>query len=85
MNPLYEKLFDGYAAPLLKDNGHFYNDEKILSQLESLSLGKDARHQLEELIFDRYLQWSTDAFALGLHLGLSLAHDNVRRGCPQQL
>ena len=39
--------------------------------------------RLEELFFDRYLQWSTDAFALGLHLGLSLFHDNIRRGRAQ--
>ena len=38
MNPLYEKLLTGYAAPLLRDIGHFYNDEEILSQLEQLSL-----------------------------------------------
>ena len=85
MNPLYEKLLTGYAAPLLKDIGHFYNDEEILSQLEQLSLSEDTRRHLEELIFDRYLQWSTDAFTLGLHLGLSLVHDNVRRGGPQQV
>ena len=67
MNPLYEKLLTGYAAP------------------PQLSLSEDTRRHLEELIFDRYLQWSTDAFALGLPLGLALAHDNIRRGCPQQL
>ena len=47
MNPLYEKLLTGYAAPLLRDIGHFYNDEEILSQLEQLSLSEDTRRHLE--------------------------------------
>ena len=55
----------------------------FLAQLDRLSLGRDASRRLEELFFDRYLQWSTDAFALGLHLGLSLFHDNIRRGRAQ--
>ena len=84
MNPIYERLFDGYAAGLLRDADN-YGESAIRALLEQYSLDRDARRNLEEAFFDRYLQWSTDAFALGLPLGLALAHDNIRRGCPQQL
>ena len=77
MNPIYLRLFDGYAADILQKADPF--DSKSVDQLaDSLSLSGDA-------FLARYLQWSTDAFTLGLHLGLSLVHDNVRRGGPQQV
>ena len=73
MNPIYLRLFDGYAADILQKADSF--DSKSVDQLaDSLSLSGDARLCLQ------------DAFlALGLHLGLSLVHDNVRRGGPQQV
>ena len=84
MNPIYERLFDGYAADLLKEADN-YNEPAIHALLEGCSLDRDTRRNLEEAFFDRYLQWSTDAFALGLHLGLSLLHDQIRRIGPQQI
>ena len=73
MNPIYLRLFDGYAADILQKADPF--DSK----------SGDARLCLQDAFLARYLQWSTDAFTLGLHLGLSLVHDNVRRGGPQQV
>ena len=73
MNPIYLRLFDGYAADILQKADPF--DSKSV----------DARLCLQDAFLARYLQWSTDAFTLGLHLGLSLVHDNVRRGGPQQV
>ena len=70
MNPIYLRLFDGYAADILQKADPF--DSKSVDQLADAFLA-------------RYLQWFTDAFTLGLHLGLSLVHDNVRRGGPQQV
>lgn len=84
MNPIYERLFDGYAADLLKEADN-YNESAIRALLEQYPLDRDTRRNLEEAFFDRYLQWSTDAFALGLHLGLSLLHDQIRRIGPQQV
>ena len=79
MNPIYLRLFDGYAADILQKADPF--DSKSVDQLaDSLS-----RLCLQDAFLARYLQWSTDAFTLGLHLGLSLVHDNVRRGGPQQV
>ena len=76
MNPIYLRLFDGYAADILQKADPF--DSKSVDQLaDSLSLSGDARLCLQDAFLARYLQWSTDAFTLGLHLGLSLVHDNV--------
>ena len=76
--------FDGYAADILQKAAPF--DSKSVDQLaDSLPLSGDARLCLQAAFLARYLQWSTDAFTLGLHLGLSLVHDNVRRGGPQQV
>ena len=85
MKSIYEKLFEGYAIPIFQDLNRHYDEEGLTAQLEQLSLSRDTSRQLEKLFYDRYLQWSTDAFALGLHLGLSLFRDNVRRGGPQQV
>ena len=84
MNPIYLRLFDGYAADILQKADPF--DSKSVDQLaDSLSLSGDARLCLQDAFLARYLQWSTDAFALGLHLGLSLLHDQVRRVRPEQV
>ena len=85
MDSIYEKLFEDYAVPIFQDLNRYYDEEGLTAQLEQLALPEDTSHQLEELFYDRYLQWPTDAFALGLHLGLSLFRDNVRRGGPQQV
>ena len=85
MDSIYEKLFEGYAVPIFQDMYRYYDEEGLTAQLEQLALPEDPSRQLEELFYDRYLQWSTDAFALGLHLGLSLFRGNVRRGGPQQV
>lgn len=69
MNPIYLRLFDGYAADILQKADPF--DSKSVDQLaDSLSLSGDARLCLQDAFLARYLQWSTDAFTLGLHLGL---------------
>lgn len=71
MNPIYFRLFDGYAADILQDAGTF-DAKSPESFAESLSLTGEARLRLLDAFSSRYLQWSTDAFVLGLHLGLSL-------------
>ena len=71
MNPIYFRLFDGYAADILQDAGAFAA-KSLESFAESLSLTGEARLRLLDAFSSRYLQWSTDAFVLELHLGLSL-------------
>ena len=87
MNPIYLRLFDGYAADILQKADPF--DSKSVDQLaallDSMALDDRDRVKLVDAFCSWHLQWSTDAFTLGLHLGLSLVHDNVRRGGPQQV
>lgn len=83
MNAIDEKLFDYYCDPVLKMTENF--DEPALRKLmDEFSLTGEARRKLIDVIYDNYMQWSLDAFAVGLHLGLSLSRD-VRRGRPQQV
>lgn len=84
MNPIYEKLFDTYGCATLKEVGN-HDEDTICALLEQNAPDQGARLALEDAFFDRYLRWSADAFSLGLHLGLSLLHDQVRRVRPQQV
>ena len=84
MNPIYEKLFDSYGCSILKEADN-YDEDAITALLEQCAPDQKARLKLEDDFFDRYLRWSADAFALGLHLGLSLLHDQVRRVRSQQV
>lgn len=84
MNPIYEKLFDTYGDATLRDLG-VCDEDAILANLAELPLDSRTRCRVCTLMLDYYHQWSADAFALGLHLGLSLVHDDVRRGGPQQV
>ena len=81
MNPIYEVLFDTYGCSVLKEADN-YDEDAITALLEQYAPDGKA---LEDAFFDRYLRWSADAFALGLHLGLSLLHDQVRRVRSQQV
>ena len=83
MNPIDERLFDSYCSRILKLAENF--DEPALQKLmDEFSLTGGARRKIIDVFFDNYTQWSLDAFAVGLHLGLSLNND-VRRGRPQQI
>ena len=84
MNPIYGKLFDSYGCDALKEIGN-YDDAAIRALLDQQVPEERARLVLEDAFFDRYLRWSADAFSLGLHLGLSLLCDQIRRVRPQQV
>lgn len=84
MNPIYEKLYSTYGCSILDNLDRGYDEQEIFTQLESLPLEEATRLQLEEMFFAYHHQCSADAFSLGLHLGLSLLHDDVRRARPQQ-
>lgn len=72
MESIYEKLFDTYGWSVLRDLERGYDEKKVFAQLDTLVQDKKVRLRLEDLFFDCYHRWSTDAFTLGLHLGLSL-------------
>ena len=82
MNPIYDRLFAAYGSEVLK-NVENYDEAGPNSLLDGIPLEQPSRLRLPEAIFDRYLQWSSAAFAAGLHLGLSLLRDDVRRPGPQ--
>ena len=84
METIYEKLFYSYGESVLNQLEDHYDGEEIFCQLEGLSLEPKVRLRLEDLFYDYYGRWSADAFALGLHLGLSLFHSHVCRGRVQQ-
>lgn len=83
MLDLYEKLFDYYGERILRD-GECYSLMEMERFLSTLGLPREAEIKTSDFISDRYFRWSTNAFALGLHLGLSLSCDNIRRPRPQE-
>lgn len=84
MDSIYEKLFSTYGESVLQEAEN-YSEVEVLAQLDGLSLDGKTRLRLEELFYGYYTRWSTDAFALGLHLGLSLLDGEIRRLRPQQV
>ena len=83
MNPIYQALFETYGDHILRE-AEAYNEDEINDRLADLSLDPAVLPRIDNLFFDYYYRWSVNAFSLGLHLGLSLLHDNVRRVRPQQ-
>lgn len=84
MNLIYEKLFETYGEQVLK-RAESYDEPAMEALLQGLPLDDATRQTLDDAFFDHYLQWSANAFAAGLHLGLSLLRDDVRRPGPQQV
>lgn len=82
MTKVDEKLFNCYCSPILQDAENF-NKPALQKIISALPLSEADRGKLLDIFFDIHYQWSLDAFAVGLHLGLSLNND-VRRGRPQQ-
>ena len=83
MNPIYKTLFDTYGDHILRE-AETYDEDEINARLSELSLDEAALVQIDTLFFDYYYRWSVNAFSLGLHLGLSLVRNDIRRVRPQQ-
>ena len=83
MNTTMEKLFDTYGESVLKDLGSFPGRE-VDDLLNSLPIEESRRLDLFDQINRFYLDWSTDAFTAGLHLGLTLSNHDIRRFRPEQ-
>ena len=71
MHTVYEDLFDTYAAELLRRAGA-PDTAPLVALLDAMALDDAVRMKLVDAFCGWHLQWSTDAFALGVHLGLSL-------------
>ena len=83
MNTTMEKLFDTYGESVLKDLGSFPGRE-VDDLLNSLPIEESRRLDLFDQINRFYLDWSTDAFTVRLHLGLTLSNHDIRRFRPEQ-
>lgn len=84
MTPVYEALFDTYGCSVLREADN-YGEAAITALPEQCAPDRKARLELEDTFFGHGLRRSADAFALGLHPGLSLLHDQVRRVRSQQV
>lgn len=84
MNPIYKKLFDYYGDRVLEEAQNF-NESALRALVEPLPLDEASKLALLNAFYDRYVQWSTDAFVTGLHLGLSLLRNDVRRFGAEQV
>ncbi len=79
MNLLDQRLFDSYCDPILQRAENF--DETYLRNLfDSVNLEKSLHIKLLDALLDLHYQWSLDAFAVGLHLGLSLHRPSPQGG-----
>ncbi|MCI9648211.1 MAG: hypothetical protein HFG11_02105 [Oscillibacter sp.] len=61
-----------------------FNESSLRNLFDSLDLEESLHDKLLDALSGLHYQWSLDAFAVGLHLGLSLRGD-VRHGGPQQV
>ncbi len=71
MESLLEKLFDTYGDTVLREQG-VYSEAKILAALDEMPLDRSTKIDICDLFSNHYFRWSTAAFSVGLHLGLSL-------------
>ncbi|WP_300411667.1 hypothetical protein [uncultured Oscillibacter sp.] len=82
MDPTIQRLFDTYGESVLKDLGNFPHEELVVL-LNALPIGEHRRIQLYDQISLYHYQWSAGAFTVGLHLGLTLSNNNIRRLRPE--
>lgn len=71
MTSIFEPLFDTYGDSVMRKHGVF-DETELMKALDGLSLEQPAKNEVCDLLFNCYLRWSTAAFAVGAHLGLSL-------------
>ena len=84
MEQITQRLFETYGESVLKDLDRFPEGE-LIDLLNALPLEENRRIDLFDKARHYYFQWSADAFVIGLHLGLSLLNDNIRRFRPKKI
>lgn len=84
MDPIAQRLFDTYGESVLKDIDHF-PDGELIDLLNSLPIEESRRISIFDQAQHYYFQWSADAFVIGLHLGLSLLNNEIRRFRPEKV
>lgn len=77
MDGIYEWLYDEYVLPQMQDIAKGQNE--ILDRLAgALSLSKTGRRCLHDVTGNMRIQWGTEAFVLGVRMGLELVGPRVR-------
>ena len=84
MLTIEQRLFETYGASIL-DGLDSFPGREVMDFLSTLPIDRDRRIDLYDRASRFYDQWSADAFAAGLHLGLSLRSGDIRRRCPEQV
>ena len=68
--PRSEDLFDTYGEHHAENE--LYEESEVMKALDQLPMDKATKVKVCDLLLGYYSRWSTAAFAIGLHLGLSL-------------
>ena len=71
MTRILEDLFDTYGESIMQKL-ELYEEADVMEALDKLPMDNATKVKVCNLLFDYYTLWSTAAFAIGLHLGLSL-------------
>lgn len=71
MGTVYEWLYDHYAEPRLSELPAFADDR--LQALAEETVPQEERLDLTDWLLALRLDWCTEAFALGVRLGISLS------------
>ncbi len=83
MSDIYEKLFDCYGDQILRESG-CRKEMEIMRFVDALSVAEDTKVEISDYLSNSYYRWSTNAFALGMHLGLSLSNNQISGSRPQK-
>lgn len=74
MTRILEELFETYGNSIMQKN-ELYEEKEVMAALDRLAMDQTAKVEVCDLLFGYYFRWSTAAFSIGLHLGLSLTGD----------
>ena len=77
MDDIYEWLFDQYDLPQMQDIAG--GQDQVLDRLAgALRLSRNGRRSLMDIADNMRVQWGTEAFVLGLRMGLGLCGPRPR-------
>lgn len=71
MTRILEELFETYGEHIMRKHD-LREDAEMMEALDKLPMDRDTKVEVCDLLSGYYFRWSTAAFAIGLHLGLSL-------------
>lgn len=78
MTTIFEALFNTYGESIMREH-ELYEDADILEALEELPMDRSTKVKVCDLFFERYCCCSSAAFAIGLHLVLSLLGNSGKK------